>query len=428
MARKSSRQPKKSHVLPYGSGSFYYADKSGLWTGAVSVGWSSSGAPKRATVSDVDEQRAWDKLTALRKKIAAGKWVAKSAPTVKTWAADWLANIQPYQKPQGYAQHVSHVDHWIIPAIGTKRVDRLTPADVRDVAQAIISAGRKPATARAVHSTLHTMLQAALTEGYDVPRPVLAVRRPAAGQSGRTAIPIADALTLMTEISGRPDGSRWVAALLQGMRQGECLGLTWECVDLQRHRIDVAWQLVELKYADKTAKTIEVPPGYEVRQIKGVKHLARPKSAKGRRSIPMVPWMEQSLRAWRESAPANPWGLVWPDASGKRPRDLTADRDAWRELQAICGVSKPDGSPYVLHEARDTAASLLLAAGIPIEVTEEILGHSTAAMSRSYQTVFEDQVKDALTKSAALLGLTVPGELSTSNPAENAGIAPLSTR
>lgn len=29
-----------------------------------------------------------------------------------------------------------------------------------------------------------------------------------------------------------PDHSRWDMSLLQGLRQGEALGLTWECVDL----------------------------------------------------------------------------------------------------------------------------------------------------------------------------------------------------
>lgn len=41
-----------------------------------------------------------------------------------------------------------------------------------------------------------------------------------------------DAMAVLRAASGRPDASRWAAALLQGLRPGEANGLTWEMVDL----------------------------------------------------------------------------------------------------------------------------------------------------------------------------------------------------
>ena len=411
-----SKTPKRSHRLPYGSGSFYWRERDGLWVGSVSNGWTATGAPRRATVSSRDEQQAWDKLTALRKKIAAGERVSQQSPTVRTWAAEWLAATKPHLRPQGWEQHASRLRRWVIPTIGTRRLSQLTPDHVRSVDRAVLDAGRSATTARAVHSTLHTMLQAAAAEGHDVSRSVLLTRKPPAAVSTRQAIPPADAISIVQAALRHPDGSRWVAALLQGMRGAECRGLTWECVDFGQHRIYIDWQLVQLKYADRAAKTFDVPAGYEVRQLKGGWHLARPKSHAGERSIPMIDWVEQSLQAWRKIAPANPWGLVWPD--GQRPLTPDADRKAWYALCDQAEVWKQPGvrdeaggwarKPvyYVPHEARHTAASLLLAAGVPIEIVQEIMGHSTVAMSRHYQHAFDGQLREALEASARQLGLT----------------------
>lgn len=394
---------KAKRKLPHGEGSFYQRSSDGRWVGSIQAGWSVTGARRRIVVTDRDKSRAWDKLTAARKRVATDGATTASAPTVKAWAEDWLGILRQRIRPQSVAQHETRLRRWIIPALGARRLDRLTPADIRALHRAITDAGRDPGT---VHATLSQMLKRAQADGHHVPAPVLMVERPPARAQARGAIPLEDALRLVAAAQSRPDGARWVAALLQGMRQAECLGLTWDRIDWDARTMDVSQQLVHLRREDKP------PADYRVEHLIGSAHLAMPKSEAGRRIVPMVPWMWEALTRWRDVAPENPWGLVWPRVtrSGVRPTDADSDRAAWRDLCDAARVWKRAGDPpayWLVHEARHTAASLLLAAGIRDQVVQQIMGHSSVAMTRHYQHASPESVRAALEASAESLGLAL---------------------
>jgi Phage integrase family. len=166
-------------------------------------------------------------------------------------------------------------------------------------------------------------LKSAIKEGKTVPEGVIMFERPDAEVSDRTAIPLPDSVRLAAMAAsikadpakGIQDGSRWIAALLQGMRQGECLGLTWDNVDFEKNVIVVRWQLQELPYKDRAAGTFQLPPGLEVRHLTERFHLTPPKSRRGYRVIPMVEPMRDAMLDWRDRWPENSWNLVWAHPS-----------------------------------------------------------------------------------------------------------------
>ena len=121
-------------------------------------------------------------------------------------------------------------------------------------------------------------------------------------------------------------------------------------------------------------------------QLMGAYHLVPPKSKKGFRVIPMTPWMREILADWKKIAPVSPHGLVWPRPDGG-PRNPKHDADAWKGLQDLADVRKASGRHYVLHEARNSTASLLLELGVDPEVIKEILGHADIVTTRGYQRV-----------------------------------------
>src|SRR5690606_2840621 len=105
-----------------------------------------------------------------------------------------------------------------------------------------------------------------LLEGHRVPPNVLLVKAPTAAAHDRDAIPLDDVKAIMTE-AAKGNGARWVMALLQGMRQAEVLGLTWDAIDLDRGTVDVWWQLQPLPYLDRAVGTFRVPDGHEARHL-----------------------------------------------------------------------------------------------------------------------------------------------------------------
>lgn len=400
--------PKERRRRQYGSGSVYQRKSDGRWLGTIEAGYTKTGARRRITVTGRTEAETKAKLKEKARALARGEESGGSRVTIKTWAETWLTMTAQTSTPNAHTTDRSAVRSWIVPTIGHRRIDQLTPGDIRAVRVAITDAGKSTSTALRYHGTLIRMLKAALVEGYPVPARVFDVTAPGKAVNDRQALPLADALAMLEVASHLPHGSRWVAAFLQGMRQGECLGLTWASVDLTpgEEALTLSWQLQPLPYLDKRdrSKGFRVPDGYEAKQLEGRMHLVRPKSKAGWRVIPLVSVVADGLRHWRDVAPASPHDLVWPAPDG-RPRDENADREEWRDLQRAADVRHPAGRFYDVHESRHTAATMLLAMKVPESTRIQIMGHSSIASTRGYEHVDVSQARAALEQVARRLQL-----------------------
>jgi site-specific recombinase XerD len=56
-----------------------------------------------------------------------------------------------------------------------------------------------------------------------------------------------------------------------------------------------------------------------------------------------------------------------------------------------------------VHDARHTAATLMLAQGVDIRVVQQILGHSQLSQTQRYTHVTEELIKDAAARMADAL-------------------------
>lgn len=385
----------------------------GLYVGRFYHGWTPNGTRRRYEVTAKTEAEVKRKMRDLRRKLESGEMVGPPSHnriTVKAWAEQWLEMRRFQVRPKTYATDSSMVRRWIVPTIGHRRVPDLLPSDVRAVALAVRNAGKSTTTARYAQGVLTTMLKAAQAEMIPVPAPLLTLKAPGKAAHDRQAMSLEDAVAILGAAASRPDASRWAAALLQGMRQGECLGLTWQAVDLDRGHLDISWQLQALPYLDRRAGTFRIPDGYEAVHLHGAHHLVRPKSKAGFRVIPLSEFMWTALRQWQHEAPANDWGLVWPALRPDRrnvvrplPQLSRDDRDAWYALQDEAGVRHPSGRHYVLHEARHTTATLLLEAGEDVATIQAILGHSAAITTRGYQHASPALTRGAMQRIAEML-------------------------
>jgi len=405
---------------PHGTGSVSYNASKGLWIGTYEAGWTERGTRRRRSVSAKTQKECRTKLlTAIRSAESAEAPAVGGRPTVKRWADTWLDATSGTLRPRSWNTNRSAVNGWIVPTIGHRRLDQLAPADIRAVHRAMETKGLALSTQSRYHATLSGMLVAAVQEGHAVPERARMVDGPGLGTTDRSALPMVDALAILEVASTRPDASRWAAAMLQGMRPAECLGLTWDMVDLDSGypSITLAWQLQPLPYRvpRDRASGFRTPRGHESRQVDGALHLVRPKTRSGWRKIPLVPWMVSSLAAWREVAPESRYGIVWPQADGRPQRDPD-DRAAW---YAICdtaqvAVTEPspvEGGPDVigrrpeLYEARHTAATLLRIGGVDDATITAILGHASILSTQAYLHTDDARTLAALQGVAGRLGL-----------------------
>jgi len=95
-------------------------------------------------------------------------------------------------------------------------------------------------------------------------------------------------------------------------------------------------------------------------------------------------------------------GLVFADVDGS-PIDPARDWAEWKDLLKAAGVRD-----VRVHDARHTAATLMLAQGVQIEVVQEVLRHSSIVVTRGYQHVASEMAKAATDRMGSAL-LRKPG-------------------
>lgn len=392
----------------YREGSVYKRARDGKWCATLEAGWTESGGRRRVTITAKTEAEVKRKLRDKKAEIAkAGTVVPGRRITVKAWADEWLPIVARTMKPKGYEASEGAVRKWIVPTIGTRLLSEVGPKEVRAVADAQRKEGLAPTTILRRQRVLVKMLRDALAEGHAVPEAIFNMKAPGKGPRTQDAVPLDQALLVLAEALRRPDKSRWVVAFLQGMRQGECLGLTWDRCDFDKGLITVDWQLQALRYVDPKNKALgfRVPDNYEARQLSRQLHLVRPKSQEGWRVLPMVPWVREGLLAWREECEfPDPHGLVWRRPDG-RPIAKADDTAVWHALQAAAKVAHPSGRAWRGHEARHATATVLMELNVPETVRIAIMGHSSIAVTRGYEHADTTMKREALERVAERLQL-----------------------
>ena len=93
----------------------------------------------------------------------------------------------------------------------------------------------------------------------------------------------------------------------------------------------------------------------------------------------------------------NPYDLVFIRDDGA-PIRKEGDSAEWHRILRAAGVR-----PARLHDARHTAATLLLVQGVPPGVAMRLLGHSDIRVTARYQHVLEETAKAAAEQVGAAL-------------------------
>jgi integrase len=146
-------------------------------------------------------------------------------------------------------------------------------------------------------------------------------------------------------------------AAYTGLRAGEQRALTWDCLDLDAGVVRVT------------------------RAVKKDGILGAPKTAGGKRTVPLAPDLIAELRAWKLAQPIEQrrQGLVFPSATGG-----VADINNWRNrgLHAACKAAGVDLIRW--HDLRHYFASILLFELGEGEATiTTLLGHHSIAFTHA---------------------------------------------
>ncbi|GAA2482440.1 site-specific integrase [Streptomyces gobitricini] len=325
------------------------------------------------------------KRRALLDKVDQGVPVPTRSARLSEWLPYWLDNvIKPRRKLSTYDKYEAHVRLYLVPMIGSKRLESLSAADVR---RFLVQLENKTtaATAKESHRVLRTALTAACREELVTRNVASLVEPPRAKSRELSPWSLDETLEFLAAARKDPLYAAFVLAIAMGLRRGEIVGLRWQDVDLDKRVLYVRQQ---------------------TQRRRGVLYDDDPKGRR-RRALPLpamciapLRWhrMRQAAAKLRAGEPWDEGGYVLATRNGRpvEPRNV---------YRSFTRVAKAAGLRVIrLHDARHGCATLLTAAGVAPRVVMEILGHSQISITMDvYTHVVQDTQREAISHMDRLL-------------------------
>ncbi|MBA3489906.1 MAG: site-specific integrase [Longispora sp.] len=312
--------------------------------------------------------------------------------TVEKWLTYWLEHIAtpPNVRQTTHDGYSVAVRVHLVPGLGAHRLDKLEPEHLEKLYKKMQLNGSKPATAHQVHRTLKTALNHAVRRNHVIRNVATIAQAPRVEEEEVEPYTIEEVQRLLKVAGERRNGARWAIALALGLRQGEVLGLRWQDVDLDKREFRIRKSRLRPKYAHGCGQTCGRKAGYCHQRVQTNDDDADTKSKAGRRRVglpleivALLAEHKTAQEVERETA-----GQLWQD-SGRvfttrrgRPLSPSFDYHEWKDLLVAAGVREAR-----LHDARHTAATVLLVIGTQQRAVMDVMGWSSADMVKRYQHV-----------------------------------------
>ncbi|SDJ21775.1 Phage integrase, N-terminal SAM-like domain [Actinokineospora alba] len=411
---------KKNTRNPNGRSSIYFG-ADGYWHGRVTMGVKDDGSTDRRHVKRKEHDDVVQEVQKLERQRDGGV-VKKSgaAPTVAEWLTHWVENISAptvrYRTIQGY--RIDVYNH-LIPRIGKHRMDKIEPEHFEKVYAALIKAGNKPGMAHHVHRTARIAFGEARRRKVITEQPFDLVKPPRLDEEEVEPFEPEEIQALMAAAMNRRNGVRFILALALGTRKGETLGFKWSRLNKTTKLLRVSKQRQRHTYEHgcinparcaephhKTEPCKETckrhkncPPPCRPDCVKHAMHCPQRvggvmevdvKSKAGRRGIRLPDALFDLLIAHKEvqdkerEIAADLWhdeDFMFAQPNGKAI-DPRTDHNDWKAL-----LAEADVRDARLHDARHTAATVLLLLGVPERAVMDLMGWSNATMAQRYQHV-----------------------------------------
>lgn len=281
-------------------------------------------------------------------------------------------------RPKTYQTYEQLVRVHLDPGLGRIRLDRLTPAHVQQFLNAKAADGLSPQTVVHLRAVLRAALTKALRWGFVAQNAAALADPPRVPRRSYTVLSPIEARRLLAATKEHRLQALFALATAMGLRQGEALGLRWEDVDQDYPRLRVTFAL---------------------QRVAGQLVLVEPKTSRSRRALPMPKAIAEALREHRQRqrldqlVAGSRWkesGLVFTSRDGG-PLDGSNVTKEFQRCLTDAGLPR-----MRFHELRHSAASLMLAQGVPLRTVMEVLGHSTITLTaNTYGHLFPSLMQDA---------------------------------
>lgn len=359
----------------------------GRWCAILDLGWE-GGKRRRKYLYGATAGEVQDALLKARVDHAAGLPVSTDRQTVAQLLRDWLENsVRPSVRAATYRSYEQTLRNHLIPELGRLPLRKLGPQHVRAMINRKLAAGLSPRSVAYLRVVMRAALNQARKWNLVVRNVAELVEPPKCERFRIEPLSPEQARALLEAAKGTKLEALYVVALACGLRMGEVLGLRWQDVDLEHGRVAVSQALQRQKGRGLVLT--------ETKTDRSRRRIALPVPLVAALRAHRVRQLEERLAAgsrWQER------GFVFTSSVGTpiEPRNL------FRSFKATL---KRAGLPDIrFHDLRHSAASLMLAQGVPLRVVMEVLGHSSISLTaNTYSHVMPSLVQDATERVAGVL-------------------------
>jgi integrase len=344
------------------------------------------GTIKQAWLVDYRDQAGKRRAKQFARKKDADAWEVKTAGevvqgvhtpdsasvSVEKAATLWLDSIRSAgREVTTTAAYEQHIRLHIIPLCGAAKLSQLTAPRVRQFLDQWLQELSRPMAVRVLR-TFKAILTDAQERGLVAQNVALAVKPRKQARDKAKAVPPSKsdlrAILKAAEASGDVMGRALIElAIFSGLRASELRGLPWSAIDMKR-------------------KVVAVEQRADAMGIIGP-----PKSAAGRRTVPLPERVITNLKAWKLACPPHAADLVFPSIKGK---PLSHRVMMSNHVDSIIAAARVTSTG--MHVFRHAAASLWIEQGLNPKRVQQLMGHSSVQVTFDvYGHLFPDAEKDA---------------------------------
>ena len=341
----------------------------GRWEARFTTGFDpASGKQVQKSIYGKTQKEVREKLAQITTELDDGTYLEPTKDTVGEWLDTWLETYVKYSvKPYTLDAYQRNCDNYIKPMLGKIRLAALNAPQIQRFYNSLLTEKKlSPKTIRNIHGVFHKALEQAVKLGMVRSNPTDLCDLPKVRRKEIHPMEQEEIAAFLKAIEGCKYELVYRVTLFTGMRQGEILGLTWDCVDFERNALYVNKQLQKTK------------------KVGGEYVLAPTKSGRSR-MITVAPSVIHLLKKQKRQQAQmrllagqdwkNPWDLVFTNEHGGNLSHFMVYK-TFKEIVKSIGLGQER-----FHDLRHSYAVVSLESGDDIKTVQTNLGHATASFT-----------------------------------------------
>ena len=320
-------------------------------------------------------------------------YVKPNTLTFGEWLDTWMNEYKKNSvRPATYSSYDNNIKLHIRPALGNIEIQKMRPDHVQTLLNSLTRGNTKkpalaPWTVLKVKNIISGALEQAIRNQIIPYNPAKAAIPPKLKQREIRVLSQDEQKQFIEAVKGHRLEALYILALATGMRRGELMAITWDCVDWENNQIAVKGSISRIKDPDTNITELRY---------------SEPKTKSGRRYIPILPNMKPILLKHKDQQEEekSQAGSAWNKRNLVFCSNVGTPLEPRRIATTMNKITDKAGLPrFTFHALRHSFATRMLEANVPAKVVQDVLGHSDVTLTlNTYSHVMGSTAHDQMSK------------------------------